>query len=263
MRVAKSPSVALKHLPTNELKLAKTTVKKQLKKTTIQLPLTVGERLRKAREKLGLDLLAAEQKTLIRAKYLEALETAKFYQLPSSVYVYGFVQTYASFLGLSPKKILAQFREEYGLANRQSVNHLTFESTVKESRMIVTPKLFWTGLFGSLLVAFVGYLGFQVYNFSGIPMLTVDSPAASAQVSTDTVTVAGSTEPGVAVKIGSELVPVDEEGRYVQNVHVEEGTNTVLVTARSRSGKERTITRSFNVTAPRTTLAPNGNGAYE
>ena len=60
-----------------------------------------GQILRQAREKKGLTLEQAEEKTKIRRKYIEALENEKYEVLPGSVYVKAFIKTYARYLDLN------------------------------------------------------------------------------------------------------------------------------------------------------------------
>jgi hypothetical protein len=72
--------------------------------------LQIGDTLREARRRRGLDLHACEAGTKIRAKYLVALEEEQFEILPEPAYVRGFLRTYADFLELDPRPLL----EEYG-----------------------------------------------------------------------------------------------------------------------------------------------------
>lgn len=53
----------------------------------------VGEQLRQAREGKGFDLHRVERDTKIRIKYLEALESGDFADLPGDVYARGFRAT--------------------------------------------------------------------------------------------------------------------------------------------------------------------------
>ncbi|HBY96950.1 MAG TPA: hypothetical protein DEP84_23885 [Chloroflexi bacterium] len=68
----------------------------------------IGEQLREAREARELTLQDIERATRIRAKYLRALEEENFEVLPGTVYVRGFLKTYARELGLDPEPLLAQ-----------------------------------------------------------------------------------------------------------------------------------------------------------
>ncbi|MFA6082357.1 MAG: helix-turn-helix domain-containing protein [Patescibacteria group bacterium] len=247
MTTVKSASI-LPKLPSSDAVLSKKNASKRKKTKSVEVPLTVGEKLRRARLKMGIDLLEAERRTLIRAKYLEALENAKYYQLPNSVYVSGFLQNYASFLKLNPTKLLSQFQKEYGVANQASLSNLSYKSNLRLSRFAITPKLIWVSVISLAVIAIVGYLATQVYFFSGVPMVSISSPSEQAVVSSRTFTVSGKTEPGVTVKVGSQVIPVDENGNFAQEVNAGEvGIHTIIITAESRTGKLRSITRSIKV----------------
>ncbi len=223
-------------------------------KNSVKVALSVGEKLRQARLRLQIDLLEAERSTLIRAKYLEALEQSKFYQLPLPVYTLGFIQTYATYLGLNSKRILAQFQIEYGLASAGSVAHITLDNNLSPARVVVTPKLMWRAVAGALICALIAYFGIQISSFAGVPSLTLESPVQSAEVVGDSVTVSGSTDPGVIVQIGGQNIPVTEDGRFVQSVRVEHGVNNIIVKAQNRLGKTREQSRIVLVNAPQAAL---------
>jgi cytoskeleton protein RodZ len=65
----------------------------------------IGERLRSAREALGLSLEEVEAATRIRRSYLQALEQEAFDRLPGPAYARGFLRAYATHLGLRPEDI--------------------------------------------------------------------------------------------------------------------------------------------------------------
>jgi cytoskeletal protein RodZ len=73
----------------------------------------IGERLREARMRQGLDLTEVEVATKIRAKYLRALENDEFSMLPGSTYVKSFLRTYAEYLGLDAQLLVEEFRAQH------------------------------------------------------------------------------------------------------------------------------------------------------
>lgn len=72
----------------------------------------IGQRLRQARESKDLSLADVEAKTRIRQRYLNALESGDWNELPNQVAVRGFLRRYATFLGLDPEELLSQFHEK-------------------------------------------------------------------------------------------------------------------------------------------------------
>ena len=71
---------------------------------------TLGETLREARMRQGLDIADVEERTKIRAKYLRALENEEFGMLPGPTFVKTFLRTYAELLGLDPQLLLEEYR---------------------------------------------------------------------------------------------------------------------------------------------------------
>jgi transcriptional regulator with XRE-family HTH domain len=71
--------------------------------------LTLGQRLKQAREAKQLDLAEAAGQIKIKKTFLEYLEQDEFKKLPNPVTAKGFAKVYAAFLGLPVEKIAAEF----------------------------------------------------------------------------------------------------------------------------------------------------------
>ena len=73
----------------------------------------IGNSLREARLRQGLDFPEIEQRTKIRGKYLRALEDEQFDVLPGQTYVKGFLRSYAEHLGLDGQLYVDEFNSRY------------------------------------------------------------------------------------------------------------------------------------------------------
>jgi cytoskeleton protein RodZ len=73
----------------------------------------IGNSLREARLRQGLDLAEIEQATKIRTRYLRALEEEQFELLPAQTYVKGFLKSYADQLGLDGDLYVEEFNSRY------------------------------------------------------------------------------------------------------------------------------------------------------
>jgi len=73
----------------------------------------IGNSLREARDRQGLEYPQIELATKIRAKYLRALEDDQFGILPAHPYVKGFLRTYAEFLGLDGQLYVDEFSSRF------------------------------------------------------------------------------------------------------------------------------------------------------
>ena len=70
----------------------------------------IGETLREARMRQGLDIADVEERTKIRAKYLRALENEEWGLLPGHTFVKTFLRTYAEQVGLDPHLLVEEYR---------------------------------------------------------------------------------------------------------------------------------------------------------
>ena len=73
----------------------------------------IGNSLREARLRQGLDFPEVEQATKIRGKYLRALEDEQFDILPGQTYVKGFLRAYSEYLGLDGQLYLDEYNSRY------------------------------------------------------------------------------------------------------------------------------------------------------
>jgi hypothetical protein len=79
----------------------------------------IGNSLREARARRGIEFAQAEQATKIRSKYLRLLEEERFELLPSETYVKGFLRTYADYLGLDGQLYVDEFNSRFVTENRE------------------------------------------------------------------------------------------------------------------------------------------------
>ena len=73
----------------------------------------IGNSLREARLRQGLEFPEIEQATKIRGKYLRALEEESFEVMPAQTYVKGFLRSYADYLGLDGQLYVDEFNSRY------------------------------------------------------------------------------------------------------------------------------------------------------
>ena len=71
--------------------------------------MTVGERLREARERQKVSLHAIAERTNISVRFLDAIEKGQFDKLPGGIFTRGFIRSYASQVGIDPDAVVEQF----------------------------------------------------------------------------------------------------------------------------------------------------------
>ena len=80
----------------------------------------IGNSLREARYRQGLELSDVELATKIRTRYLQALEEESFDALPAQTYVKGFLRTYADYLGLDGQLYVDEFNSRYSVGEDEA-----------------------------------------------------------------------------------------------------------------------------------------------
>ena len=91
----------------------------------------LGNSLKEARTRRGVEFPQAEQATKIRAKYLRALENEEWDLLPGPTYVKSFLRTYAEALWLDSKALV----EEYKLDDPEMAREMVEQCAEKRIAM--------------------------------------------------------------------------------------------------------------------------------
>ncbi|HEX8247216.1 MAG TPA: helix-turn-helix domain-containing protein [Pyrinomonadaceae bacterium] len=73
------------------------------------MSLTLGEKLRQAREARGISISEVAEQTRISALYLEAIENNDYRTLPGGIFNKGFVKSFAKFVGVDEQEALQDY----------------------------------------------------------------------------------------------------------------------------------------------------------
>jgi cytoskeleton protein RodZ len=95
--------------------------------TDLTESLSVGDRLRAAREEKGFSLEDIAAETRIPRRHLESLESGDWGKLPAPTYTVGFAKSYASAVGLDRTDIGDKLRSEMGGIRNETSTIETFE----------------------------------------------------------------------------------------------------------------------------------------
>ena len=219
------------------------------------------DRLAAARERKGVDLIRAERDTKIRVRYLSALESGDYRDLPGAVYTKGFLRNYAIYLGLDPEDVLRQWRRERGEATAPEAVIVPPRPLAEPSRPLnFSPQVVVAALLTVGVVLFFIYLGAQLLRYSRPPELAVTSPATAVftvEDETTTFRLAGTTSPGSIIEI---ITPGREQpfrvtplanGDWFQQVDLRHGQNRFDIKAvNPETKKESEDTRQVVITVP-------------
>lgn len=113
----------------------------------------IGELLRGEREKRGLSYRQVAQVTMLRQHFLEALENEDWNKLPPSVFVRGYIKSYAKALGLDDRRLLDLYE-------------MTAPVESAPSTRIIEPKKSRRGLILILILLF-GAIAVTIYLLMG------------------------------------------------------------------------------------------------
>ena len=207
----------------------------------LESSLRVGERLKKAREEQSLGLEDIYKKTRIPLKYLEALEGARFKELPQAkAHRLAYVREYAEALNLNPASFLYQFSQESDLTNYVPAHPRRALKLWPQNSL---SNIFRNAAIAVLLMGFIGYLSWQVNGILQPPKLTVFTPI-DGYISNKLVTlVQGETEKEVRLTVNGKDIMPNDRSRFEIPVDLSNGVNTITISAIKKHGKVTTITR--------------------
>ncbi|MDP3758103.1 MAG: helix-turn-helix domain-containing protein [Candidatus Daviesbacteria bacterium] len=205
---------------------------------------TVGQILKEEREKKFYTLDEIEKATKIRIELLEALEAGQYFKLPPPTFVQGFIRNYGKFLKLDPEKLLAIFRREFSEGKHPPRILETFSNPVDKKRFKLTPSRVLGGVILILIIIFFIYLWFEYRFLVGGPFLEVKEPVNQFNTSSPVVEVTGRTDPEAKLSINNQEIGVDTAGKFSQEIKLSDDTNTIEISAVSKSGKVTKVERT-------------------
>ena len=186
-------------------------------------------------------------KTGIPAKHLKKIEKGEWCDLPSGVYVKGFLKKYAQIVGLDEAEVAARYETEWNqicalpvsAGRGQNLSELSFLKDISLRKFSAVAAI--------ILVA--GYMAWQFRVILERPDLNLDNPPTEDIVSTAAVLeLAGRVSSGAVLTVNNDPVYPEESGDFKKSVELLAGLNVLEIKAVSRFGKESKIIRrvTFN-----------------
>lgn len=204
---------------------------------------TAGEVLVAQRAKKHISLDKAAQNLHIKKEHLEAIEKGNWSILPEPPFVRGFIRSYAQYLSLDAKHILALYRREFDETKypQKTVPRLS-------RRLMLTPNRLLNTALIIVIVSFIAYLIFQYFSILSAPKLEVFTPSDDSTTTIPYALIQGKTEKDVTVAIDGQIIPVDENGNFSYQVKLEEGQNIIEMIASKRLSPKSKVTRTLRLT---------------
>lgn len=135
-------------LPELYLNIARLTPIGKRTKIKIQMSLTLGEKLRQAREERGMSISEVAEQTRISALYIESIENDDYRPLPGGIFNKGFVKSYAKTLGLDEQEAL----QDYAAVLAQQGGDVNDDPKTYRPEVLTDERSGW-GMFPTLIFA--------------------------------------------------------------------------------------------------------------
>lgn len=190
---------------------------------------TVGQIIHAERVKRNISLEHLSHLTRIDIKYLSAIEADDYALLPSETFAKGFIRNIALRLDRDPQELVAIFRRDYKLPNKN--NYLKSRSA-KFNFSKISLLQFAPYVLG--VIVFFLYLIFQFRVVLTPPNLEIISPKPDS-VLVSPFTIEGNTSIDAYLFIGDDVqIRPDENGHFAAKLNLPLGETEVIVKSTNR-----------------------------
>lgn len=198
-------------------------------------------RLRDARERQGVGLETLSKRMKVSKKYLRAMEKCDFEAIPfAPIYKKNLIKNYAKTLGLDPAPYLAQYKtEEDTKDNKVFIPHVSKRQGITVNIPSIARIIAIIAIIGSVVL----YIGFQIKHIVEPPELNIVSPREGLITSSPQIPIRGNTEEEIRILINGNEIKTQEDGQFEQNLDLQQGVNTIIITAQKKHGKTTNETR--------------------
>ena len=202
--------------------------------------ISVGEILKKQREKLGINITEVEKQIKVRQKFIKSIEENNWSIFTSKVYVEGIIKNYSKFLELDQKKMLAFFRRDYEMLETVKFKRrLTSNYLTPETKKIVVVLLVF------IFFIFFGYFGYQLKLYFSPPKLSIIAPKTDRFVNEDKIKILGNTEKDAAVTIFGERIYQNNEGIFEFQFPLHRGKNELIIEVVGANGRKTILKKIY------------------
>lgn len=202
--------------------------------------LSVGEILQRERLRKNISLPHVEKEIRVREKFLRAIEENDWSPFSSKVYIAGIIQSYAHYLDLDEKKLLAFFRRDY-----DTKEDVRFKKKVKSEYLTPQTKKLAFMFLGTLVFFLVAYFAYQLKLYISPPSLELIEPTQTEFTREERITVVGKTDEEAAVTIFGDRIYQDKDGVFRYVFPLKEGKNELTIEVEGANGKRAVFKRTF------------------
>lgn len=179
----------------------------------------VGSSLRRRRQELNLSVEEVARETKIRKTYILAIEEERFEELPGKVYIVGFLQNYARFLGIPSHPLIQAFNGMPEPSPGLNASQPQLRSTTMTGRRRSPFKKI---MVGGILAVVIGGLVFyspEITDMFG-PSASWQVPGVENEKSPDSPSEPSATEAMPAAEAGPGFSEKELEGQVASKAHL-------------------------------------------
>ncbi len=207
---------------------------------------SIGDILRKAREKKRLTIEDVSKYIKIQTKYLRSMENDEYRIFSGKVHSKGFLKVYAEFLNLNVDEIIALWRRDYEKDfEKAEIKGFKISKELEKPNLIVTPSTLIILTVVGFLLIFFGYLFYQYKTYTGTPNLEVFSPQENLVASSDILDITGKTDLDSKVYVNNQEIILGPDGSFARSVKLKEGLNTISIRSVNKLNKENEVVRTI------------------
>ncbi|MFH0779723.1 MAG: helix-turn-helix domain-containing protein [Parcubacteria group bacterium] len=210
---------------------------------------TLGERLEKHRKEKGLSIEKASRAINTNVRYLKDIEKDNYKALPADVYIINILKSYADLLDLNPSTVVDIFKKEKAvyliMQKRKQQDKITKIGLATNA--LLNPRFIKYSAIIIVLFGMIAYIGWGVNRIIAPPRLIIDSPADNLVVNSHEINIQGSTEKEVSLKINDRPLLCDADGRFSLTLDLQNGLNTIKISAVKKHSKEQVVYRNIMV----------------
>lgn len=220
----------------------------------------LGVELTRARENKKFSLADVERLSHIPLKYLQALESGEFCNLPNGhAHLKAYLRKLCDIYEMNFENIIYKFNCEDGFKNsiryNPNQNKKSFSLNFLAVRYLAV---------GTSVLFVIGYLVFQIYGITTPPKLVIYTPIEGQLTNHTEISVQGTTDKECHLSANGQEIKVDENGGFNTTILLSDGVNTLTLSTTKKHGKTTTLTRHVVVNdkaAQKVTIKNVGNEA--
>ena len=203
--------------------------------------LSVGEILKKERERQGILLIQVEKNIKVRVRLLKAIEDNNWENFTSKIYITGIIKNYSQFLNLDPQKILAFFRRDY-----ERIEEVKFKKRVSSKYLTSeTRNAVFIGL-AVLFTVFFVYFGYQLKQYFTPPKVEILLPRQDKFNREDRIKIVGKTDKDVMINIFGDRIYQNKEGIFEYEFPLHSGKNELVIEVTGANGKKTILKKIYS-----------------